>query len=198
MGLLDKGKDAAKRAGDAAQKGVAEAREKAHEMSLKRRLSALAEDLGQVVFRQRQGEAGLDAEVDRLVSEMRAVDAEIEAARGGLECHEGGPPRCHAPACHRRSEREEAHSHDCCMPDWISAAGGWTTACSMSGASAWRSAQRPRRSRAWRRLPARPTASTPGCWLSQRSCQGGVGSRRRACACPPVARDCAPEPSIGL
>ena len=48
-------------------------------MSLKRRLSALAEDLGQVVFRQRQGEAGLDAEVDRLVSEMRAVDAEIEA-----------------------------------------------------------------------------------------------------------------------
>ena len=79
MGLLDKGKDAAKRAGDAAQKGVAEAREKAHEMSLKRRLSALAEDLGQVVFRQRQGEAGLDAEVDRLVSEMRAVDAEIEA-----------------------------------------------------------------------------------------------------------------------
>ena len=79
MGLLDKGKDAAKRAGDAAQKGVAEARGKAHELSLKRRLSALAEDLGQVVFRQRQGEAGLDAEVDRLVSEMRAVDAEIEA-----------------------------------------------------------------------------------------------------------------------
>jgi len=79
MGLVDKAKDAAKRAGDAAQKGAAEARDKAHELSLKRRLSALAEDLGQVVFRQREGETGLDAEVDRLVSEMRAVNAEIEA-----------------------------------------------------------------------------------------------------------------------
>jgi hypothetical protein len=79
MGLVDKAREAAKRAGDAAQKGATEAREKAHELSLKRRLNTLAEDLGQVVFRQREGEAGLDAEVDRLVSEMRAVRAEIEA-----------------------------------------------------------------------------------------------------------------------
>lgn len=79
MGLVDKAKEAAKRGVDASKKGANEAREKAHELSLKRRFSALAEDLGQVVFRQRQGEAGLDAEVERLVSEMRAVDAEIEA-----------------------------------------------------------------------------------------------------------------------
>ena len=32
-----------------------------------------------MVYRQREGETGLDAEVDRLVSEMRAVHAEIEA-----------------------------------------------------------------------------------------------------------------------
>ena len=79
MGLVDKAKEAAKRGVDASKKGANEAREKAHELSLKRRMSALAEDLGQVVFRQRQGEGGLDAEVDRLVSEMRAVRAEIEA-----------------------------------------------------------------------------------------------------------------------
>lgn len=79
MGLVDKAREAAKRASDAAQKGATEAREKAQELSLKRRLNSLAEDLGQVVYRQREGEAGLDAEIDRLVSEMRGVRAEIDA-----------------------------------------------------------------------------------------------------------------------
>jgi hypothetical protein len=79
MGLVDKARDAAKRATEAAQKGAGEARDKAQELSLKRRLNALAEDLGHIVFRQREGETGLDAEVDRLVSEMRGVRAEIEA-----------------------------------------------------------------------------------------------------------------------
>lgn len=79
MGLVDKARDAARRAADAAQKGAGEARDKAQELSLKRRLNALAEDLGHVVVRQRDGESGLDAEVDRLVSEIRAARAEIEA-----------------------------------------------------------------------------------------------------------------------
>jgi hypothetical protein len=71
MGLVDRAKEAAKRATGAAQKGAQEARVRAQEMSLKRRLNALAADLGHVVYRQREGEAGLDAEIDRLVSEMR-------------------------------------------------------------------------------------------------------------------------------
>jgi len=79
MGLVDKARDAAKRASDAAQKGASEARDKAQEMTLKRRMNALAEDLGHVVVRQRDGEVGLDAEVDRLVSEVRAARAELEA-----------------------------------------------------------------------------------------------------------------------
>jgi hypothetical protein len=79
MGLVDKARDAAKRAGEAAQKGAGEARDKAQELSLKRRLNAHAEDLGHIVFRQREGETGLDAEVDRLITEMRGVRAEIEA-----------------------------------------------------------------------------------------------------------------------
>ncbi len=81
MGLVDKAREAAKRATEAAQKGASEAKDKAQELTLKRRLNALAEELGHVVFRQREGEAGLDAEVDRLVAEMRGVQAEIE----GLE-----------------------------------------------------------------------------------------------------------------
>ena len=79
MGLLDKAKDAAKKAGEAASKGIEEAREKGQELTLKRRLNSLAEELGHVTFRQRDGESGLDAEVDRLVGEMRSVRAEIEA-----------------------------------------------------------------------------------------------------------------------
>ncbi|HTI35136.1 MAG TPA: hypothetical protein VL422_15775 [Miltoncostaea sp.] len=79
MGLVDKAKDAAKRAADAAQKGAGEARDKAQEMSLKRRQNALAQDLGYLVARQRGGESGLDAEIDRMVGEIKAVQAEIDA-----------------------------------------------------------------------------------------------------------------------
>lgn len=83
MGLVDKAREAAKRATEAAQKGASEAKDKAQELTLKRRLNALAEELGHVVFRQREGEAGLDAEVDRLVAEMRGVRAEIEGLDQG-------------------------------------------------------------------------------------------------------------------
>jgi hypothetical protein len=79
MGLLDKAKDAAKKAQETASRGLEEAREKGQELTLKRRLNSLAEELGHVVFRQKEGEAGLDAEVDRLVGEMRTVKAELAA-----------------------------------------------------------------------------------------------------------------------
>ncbi len=79
MGLADRAREAAKRAADAAQKGAGEARDKAQELTLRRRMNALAEELGYVVVRQRDGETGLDAEVERLASEVRAARAEIEA-----------------------------------------------------------------------------------------------------------------------
>lgn len=79
MGLVDKAREAAKRAADAAQKGAEEARDKAQELSLKRRQNALAQDLGYLVVRQRNGESGLDAEIDRVASEVQAVQAEIDA-----------------------------------------------------------------------------------------------------------------------
>ncbi len=79
MGFTDDVRDYAKRAGDAAKKGVDAARDKGRELTLKRRQNSLAADLGHIVFRQREGESGLDAEVNRLVSEMRGVRAEAEA-----------------------------------------------------------------------------------------------------------------------
>ncbi len=79
MGIVDDVRDYAKRAGDAVKRQAGTARVKAQEASLKRRQKGLATDLGQIVFRQREGETGLDAEIDRLSSEMRGVRAEIEA-----------------------------------------------------------------------------------------------------------------------
>ena len=78
MGMLDRARETAKRASEAAQRGADTAREKGQELALKRRQNALAQDLGFIVFRQREGEGGLDAEVERLVGEMRALRDEIE------------------------------------------------------------------------------------------------------------------------
>jgi hypothetical protein len=79
MSLIDKARDAAKKAGVVAQKGLEEAKDKGQELTLRRKLNATAEELGHVVFRQKDGETGLDAEVDRLVSEMRGIRAELDA-----------------------------------------------------------------------------------------------------------------------
>lgn len=77
MGLVDRSKDAARRAADVAQKGAEQARDRAQELGLRRRWNALAQELGHVVVRQHDGEPGLEPEVERLVTEIRAVRAEI-------------------------------------------------------------------------------------------------------------------------
>lgn len=77
MGLMDKAKEAAKAAAEAAQKGLDEAKDAGQSFQLKRKLAGLAEEVGETVYRQREGESGLEDEVDRLIEEMRAVKAEI-------------------------------------------------------------------------------------------------------------------------
>ncbi len=79
MGLLDKAVDAAKKVAETAQEGLAEAKDKGQELVLKRKINGLAEEIGHIVVRQKGGETGLDGEVDRLVSEIRAAEAEIKA-----------------------------------------------------------------------------------------------------------------------
>jgi hypothetical protein len=75
---MDKVKETAQKGMDAAQKGMGEAKEKASELSLKRKFNGLAEELGTLVFRQREGETGLEPEIDRVVGEMREVAAQFE------------------------------------------------------------------------------------------------------------------------
>jgi hypothetical protein len=78
VGLMDRAKEAAKAAADVAQRGLDEAKDAGQKVTLKRKYATLAEELGETVFRQREGEAGLDGEIERLVGEMRAVRTEIE------------------------------------------------------------------------------------------------------------------------
>lgn len=79
MGLMDRAKEAARHASDVAERKLDEAKDAGQRVTLKRKLSGLAAELGDTVFRQRAGEAGLDAEVDRLIAEMQAVKTEMDA-----------------------------------------------------------------------------------------------------------------------
>lgn len=80
MGFMDKLKDTAQRGMDVAQKAVDEGRERASEITLKRKFNAQAEELGVLVFRQREGgESGLDADIERVIGEMNAIAKELDA-----------------------------------------------------------------------------------------------------------------------
>lgn len=79
MGFTDKAKELANKTAEAAQKGAKDVRDKGEQLSLQRKLNAVAEQLGHTVYRQKQGMTGLEGEVDRLVSEMHALHAEIDA-----------------------------------------------------------------------------------------------------------------------
>ncbi len=65
------------RARRAAQRAIDEAKDTGQRVTFTRRRAALAEQLGDAVYRQREGEAGLEIEIDRLVEEMRVVGTEI-------------------------------------------------------------------------------------------------------------------------
>ena len=56
--------------------------DKGEKLMLQRKLNALAEELGHVTYRQHEGMTGLDEEVTRLVREMKALHAEIDAIPG--------------------------------------------------------------------------------------------------------------------
>ncbi|MEQ8834214.1 MAG: hypothetical protein RIB67_07185 [Miltoncostaeaceae bacterium] len=79
MGFTDKLKDTVQKGKDAAQKAVDEGREKASELSMKRKFNSSAEELGILIFRHREGETGLDADIERVLGEMRETAKELDA-----------------------------------------------------------------------------------------------------------------------
>ncbi|MGD9704491.1 MAG: hypothetical protein AB7V74_19010 [Acidimicrobiia bacterium] len=71
MGFLDKAKEKATQLAE-------QAKEKVDDLKDKRKADELLEDLGRIVFRQRteRGEAGDDATLASLVSELQALEAD--------------------------------------------------------------------------------------------------------------------------
>jgi hypothetical protein len=72
MGRFDRARETAERLAEGAK-------QKGRELALQRKLDGLAKDLGELVFRQKEGESGLDAEIERLISEMRGARSELDA-----------------------------------------------------------------------------------------------------------------------
>ena len=71
MGLLDKAKEKATHL-------AGQAKEKIEDVKEKRKVDDLLDDLGRIVFRQRtdRGEPGDEAEIVRLVDELRTLEAD--------------------------------------------------------------------------------------------------------------------------
>jgi polyhydroxyalkanoate synthesis regulator phasin len=79
MSLLDKAKDAAKTVGEKAKQGVEAASDKVDEVSTKKRVDGLKQELGAIVYLQRTGTPPDDAEAEiaRLIGEIRDLEAKL-------------------------------------------------------------------------------------------------------------------------
>lgn len=90
MGFLDKAKEKATHLAE-------QAKEKIDDVKEKRKADDLLDDLGRILYRQRteRGEAGDEAEIERLVAELRALEAdgaELVAAAAPAAPAESDPP----------------------------------------------------------------------------------------------------------
>ena len=89
MGLLDKVKKVATDAAEAAKKGTEKAKDKVETLQITKKMDGLAEQLGYLVYRERQGGAPAGAEGDRLVSEMADLERMLAQVS---ESEDEGPP----------------------------------------------------------------------------------------------------------
>ena len=81
MGLLDKVKETAQKGADLAKEGVKAGQDKIDEQKLKKKVSDLKEELGEVVYAQKSGatpeELDPEVEIARIVAEINATLAEL-------------------------------------------------------------------------------------------------------------------------
>jgi hypothetical protein len=91
MGILDKAKEKASRLAE-------QAKEKIDDVKEKRKADDLLDELGRIVYRQRteRGEPGDEAEIVRLIAELRTLEAEgtdvLAAAPAPVEAQQSPPP----------------------------------------------------------------------------------------------------------
>jgi hypothetical protein len=79
MGLLDKVKETAQKGADLAKDGVKAGQDKLDTIKLEKKIGELKESLGGIVYLQQTGAppADADAEVTRIVSEIKEIEAEL-------------------------------------------------------------------------------------------------------------------------
>ena len=80
MGLMDKIKSAAQDVATEAKKATATGKSKLDQMQLRKKADEAAKQLGYLVHAERAKGAPAGAEADRLVGEISAAEADIEAA----------------------------------------------------------------------------------------------------------------------
>ncbi len=91
MGFLDKAKEKATHL-------AGQAKDKIEDVKDKRKSDELLDDLGRIVYRQRteRGEPGDEAEIVRLVGELRTLEADgtevVAAASTAVEAQQSSPP----------------------------------------------------------------------------------------------------------
>jgi hypothetical protein len=83
MSFMDKVKDTASKAAEGVQKAADAGQDKLEEQKLKKKVSNLKEELGDITFAQRTGAAPADAEdrITRIVGEIQATEAGLEELR---------------------------------------------------------------------------------------------------------------------
>jgi len=87
MGLLDKVKETAQKGADLAKDGVKAGQDKFDEQKLKKKVTELKEELGGIVYGQRTGSPpeNAGAEIERIVGEIQAAEAELADGGGDTE-----------------------------------------------------------------------------------------------------------------
>jgi hypothetical protein len=92
MGILDKAKQQATQIAQKAQESVKTGQAKLDQVQSKKRADALLRDLGAVFYAEKTGRATGEtaAEIERLVSELRAHEAETGSISTAPTAHEAG------------------------------------------------------------------------------------------------------------
>ena len=99
MGFMDKVKETAAKGTEMAKSGVKAGQDKLDETKTKKKISDLKEELGGIVYAQKtgSGNGSADAEIERLVGEIKEAEEALATLGEGDESGEGDAP-ADAPA----------------------------------------------------------------------------------------------------